>query len=497
MPIQSMSCPKCGRPASEYSPSKWQCLHCQAKFVYEAPPQVTVQEHRLELQTDGLGYKCVQCGLMFSRMMQPANECTRCHKALCPECFGLNDPIKKKRSSLHARLCMSCSNDAIKKEKAKGCVGCLGILLLLIIGSAITRSCDTETTTSRSGEHVSTSGAMSSASLPLRNTGRAPENTERRIPQQPASGLQQDETKAQSVVRNLEIGKTYQTFVEVYLSKRDQGPMEQTLPADGYFQVSQGPTADGWYEVVVSNGFNDYRMWLDGSSLNMKSLRECGKGENERIIQAQSEAQAEQRLRDEKAQYGIFPHRILNRQDRPSVKLCLDVELLPRGDVRPTVEQLTALANYLYSKFNGSGYERVFICYYLPGMIVGRGAWASSHFNPSLSVEIYGVSQEGYELIAQSPRCPPNAVILGRWLDEQSGLPGAITIVKQANVFTAIRQYSDGSESSSQLVIRKVAGQVRYSDKESDTSDYWFIDSNGNLAWADEEGIWAHSKRIP
>ena len=109
MPVQSMSCPKCGKPASEYSPNKWQCLSCQTKFVYETPPEVSVQQHRLELVTDGLSYQCGLCGLQFSKMLQPANECTACHKTLCPECFGLNAPLKKRRGPGHAKLCLACS----------------------------------------------------------------------------------------------------------------------------------------------------------------------------------------------------------------------------------------------------------------------------------------------------------------------------------------------------------------------------------------------------
>ena len=34
-------------------------------------------------------------------------------------------------------------------------------------------------------------------------------------------------------------------------------------------------------------------------------------------------------------------------------------------------------------------YDRIFILYYLPGMEIDAGAWASSHFNPNLKVEKY------------------------------------------------------------------------------------------------------------
>ena len=41
MPIQDMSCPKCGKAASEYAPNKWKCLRCGRKFIYETPSRLS------------------------------------------------------------------------------------------------------------------------------------------------------------------------------------------------------------------------------------------------------------------------------------------------------------------------------------------------------------------------------------------------------------------------------------------------------------------------
>ena len=85
--------------------------------------------------------------------------------------------------------------------------------------------------------------------------------------------------------------------------------------------------------------------------------------------------------------------RCLKKESFLRHKLSLDIELQPVGDSLPTESQLTELANALYSQHQGKRYERVFICYYLPGMILDSGAWATSHFNPTLQVRILGTQQ--------------------------------------------------------------------------------------------------------
>ena len=40
------------------------------------------------------------------------------------------------------------------------------------------------------------------------------------------------------------------------------------------------------------------------------------------------------------------------------------------------------------------GFERTFIAYFLPGMVDGCGAWATTHFNPKLEVRVVGFTLE-------------------------------------------------------------------------------------------------------
>ncbi len=49
---------------------------------------------------------------------------------------------------------------------------------------------------------------------------------------------------------------------------------------------------------------------------------------------------------------------------------------------------LETAAKEIYIANQGAGYARVFILWYLPGMKKDEGAWASTHFNPILKIEI-------------------------------------------------------------------------------------------------------------
>ena len=60
---------------------------------------------------------------------------------------------------------------------------------------------------------------------------------------------------------------------------------------------------------------------------------------------------------------------------------------------QPISESKLREAAYMIRDSDARNYERTFIEYYLPGMVVGAGAWATTHFNPALEVQIYGAPE--------------------------------------------------------------------------------------------------------
>jgi len=46
--------------------------------------------------------------------------------------------------------------------------------------------------------------------------------------------------------------------------------------------------------------------------------------------------------------------------------------------------ELSGISRILFEKLSNLKYTRAFLTYYLPGMQIGAGPWATAHFNPGL-----------------------------------------------------------------------------------------------------------------
>ncbi len=172
-------------------------------------------------------------------------------------------------------------------------------------------------------------------------------------------------------------------------------------------------------------------------------------------------------------------------------KRSLDVRL----NEKVSKEILRAIALKLKSQ-DSRNYERTFICYYLPNMEVGAGAWATTHFNPNLDVRIQGLTAEQEEILKQQPDDPSREVI-GGWLDESPFIGSRITIFRQNGKLFIENTYKDGS-SGKKEIVEKLAGKDRTFRKKEGSSvgEFYLIDNQGNLQMWDEEGIISTARKI-
>ncbi len=182
---------------------------------------------------------------------------------------------------------------------------------------------------------------------------------------------------------------------------------------------------------------------------------------------------------------------IIDSSALPGIKRSVDVRLNKKVSERI----LRAIARKLKSQ-DSRDYDRTFIAYYLPGMAVGAGAWATTHFNPDLEVRILGLTAEEEEKLLAEP-APANREIIGRWLDERPFIGSRITIFHEDGKLFIEHMFKDGSSLKNELVEKKSALGRRFDELEgSSFGDHWVLVSNGNLQVRDNEGLISTFKKI-
>lgn len=164
------------------------------------------------------------------------------------------------------------------------------------------------------------------------------------------------------------------------------------------------------------------------------------------------------------------------------IKLSLDVRLKKKV----SKEQLKQLALTLKER-DHKPYERIFICWYLQGMEIGAGAWATTHFNPNLEVRILGLTiEEEKELTVSDEN--RKGFVLGKWFD--NSIDGKYTLMNNNGVITMYIDFTDKSTHEEEMIESFQSNLLRYDDKDgNDFGEYYLIDKNGELSIYGKSGI--------
>lgn len=181
-------------------------------------------------------------------------------------------------------------------------------------------------------------------------------------------------------------------------------------------------------------------------------------------------------------------YHIINSERRPPIKASFDIRL----EEKIAEEEIEAIARAIHNGETRT-YERIFITYYLPGMQVGAGAWATSHWNPDLEVRVLGFTAEeerqALEREASDAADAPRRI--GRWVDQTPFVASVIELVELPSGQLEMHQrFKDGSE---RTVLVSRSGDKYTLER----GEYLQIDKAGRLKWYDQEGLIVTCEKAP
>jgi hypothetical protein len=135
-------------------------------------------------------------------------------------------------------------------------------------------------------------------------------------------------------------------------------------------------------------------------------------------------------------------------------------------------------------------YERTFITFYLPGMEVGSGGWATAHFNPDLKVVVQGEPGAQAAQSVEAPRAPAaQGGTVGRWRDARPYVGGEIVLIRDDGKFRVERKFGDGSSLTQEVGERPGSGGRRFNVRGGSYGEYYLLTSGGDLQIWDSEGL--------
>jgi hypothetical protein len=178
-------------------------------------------------------------------------------------------------------------------------------------------------------------------------------------------------------------------------------------------------------------------------------------------------------------------HSIIKTDSVPGEMRSLDIQL----NKRISKEALQKIALTLKSQ-DSRAYKRTFIGYFLPDMYGMKIAWATTHFDPDLKIEIMGLTIDEENKLMNMPQKKPGEII-GQWISENPYWANARwTILKGNDKKFKIIEDLPGGESNIKSLIKKThVKETRYIPEGETHGEYYLIDNNGPLSVYDEDGL--------
>jgi len=154
-----------------------------------------------------------------------------------------------------------------------------------------------------------------------------------------------------------------------------------------------------------------------------------------------------------------------------------------------TEPELKEIANQVRKDHHS--YQRLFIFYLLPGTDIADGAWATSHYNPDIKIEIIGATKEQEEKLKKNKEDLPNTI--GKWYCSLTGTEHTITIYKEGDVLKVKQVFNNGIENTE---ILKQGANGRYDIISNTFKEYYILKKSGVLELWDDLGKFATAKKL-
>lgn len=150
-----------------------------------------------------------------------------------------------------------------------------------------------------------------------------------------------------------------------------------------------------------------------------------------------------------------------------------------------SVEQIATLADKLFS--SKPKQRRFYIFLMLPGMKDDAGAWAISHFDPELDIQIVGSSAQQDSTSNKLADEKVDGDIIGKWHEEQYTSSNYVIFKNNKKVFIKTI-FKSGQSADKELKEKKVKTGMRYDYKDGGyNGEYYILTSDGILEFYNSE----------
>lgn len=221
------------------------------------------------------------------------------------------------------------------------------------------------------------------------------------------------------------------------------------------------------------------KIWLIGLSL---------------LLIACSEESANQANHVSSEQYQVasqpikVSYKIISDEKKSNIKRTVQVEL----EQRITAQEIERIAQEIFD-LEQQKYERTFIMYSIKNENMG-GAWATSHFDPTLTVKILGSTVDEHQKL-NAAKVKVDGKTIGQWRSTW-GFETTMVMYEHKNKMWLKQILSDGSSTDADELIKiNKNNKQGFAIKDDDNSEYYVINQNGDLEFWSERGNYYTAKK--